>query len=56
MRPLRSGAYAERVPAESVLVAEIRAALRAAADPARAAGQQAYMKSAMPFLGVQNPG
>lgn len=33
----------------------IRAALRAAADPARAAGQQAYMKSAMPFLGVPVP-
>ena len=34
---------------------EIRRELRAAADPARAPGQQAYMKSAMPFLGVRVP-
>lgn len=34
---------------------EIRTQLRAAADPARAPGQQAYMKSAMPFLGVTVP-
>ena len=31
------------------------AAMRAAADPARAAQQQAYMKSAMPFFGVGVP-
>ena len=31
------------------------AALRAAADPARAPQQQAYMKSGMPFLGVAVP-
>lgn len=37
------------------LTAEIRSALREAADPARAPGQQAYMKSAMPFLGVSVP-
>ncbi len=37
------------------IVADIRRALRAAADPSRAAGQQAYMKSAMPFLGVTVP-
>lgn len=37
------------------LAARIRAALRAIADPGRAAGQQAYMKSAMPFLGVRVP-
>jgi 3-methyladenine DNA glycosylase AlkD len=30
----------------------LRAALTAAADPARAPGMQAYMKSAMPYLGV----
>lgn len=34
---------------------EIRAALRAAADPSKATAQQAYMKSAMPFLGVTVP-
>jgi 3-methyladenine DNA glycosylase AlkD len=39
----------------STLVADIRAALRAAADPAIAPGQQAYMKSDMPFLGVRVP-
>ena len=33
----------------------IRKALRAVADPARAAGMQAYMKSAMPYLGVTAP-
>jgi 3-methyladenine DNA glycosylase AlkD len=37
------------------LVARIRAALEASADPDRAEGQQAYMKSAMPFLGVSVP-
>ena len=35
--------------------ARVRAELRAAADPARAPGQQAYMKSTMPFLGVTVP-
>jgi 3-methyladenine DNA glycosylase AlkD len=37
------------------LVAAVRAALRAAADPARAAGAQAYMKTAEPFMGVRVP-
>ncbi|MET0813247.1 MAG: DNA alkylation repair protein [Microbacterium sp.] len=37
------------------LVAEIRSGLRDAADPSLAPGQQAYMKSAMPFLGVRVP-
>jgi 3-methyladenine DNA glycosylase AlkD len=37
------------------LVAAVRSALRAAADPSRAPGQQAYMKSALPFLGVRVP-
>lgn len=41
--------------AAGILAADIRSALRAAADPARAPGQQAYMKSAMPFLGVTVP-
>ena len=34
------------------LAASLRAALTEAADPARAPGMQAYMKSAMPYLGV----
>lgn len=37
------------------LVGVIRAGLRAAADPARAPQMQAYMKSAMPYLGVSLP-
>ncbi|THE09023.1 DNA alkylation repair protein [Microbacterium oleivorans] len=36
-------------------VDEIRARLREVADPERAAGQQAYMKSDLPFLGVRVP-
>ncbi|MFC4139830.1 MULTISPECIES: DNA alkylation repair protein [unclassified Microbacterium] len=37
------------------IVGEVRDALRDAADPALAPGQQAYMKSVMPFLGVRVP-
>jgi 3-methyladenine DNA glycosylase AlkD len=37
------------------LVAAVRAALAAAADPAKAPGMQAYMKSRMPYLGVPKP-
>ena len=37
------------------LAGRIRSALREAADPVRAPGQQAYMKSVMPFLGVTVP-
>jgi 3-methyladenine DNA glycosylase AlkD len=37
------------------LVAAVRTSLRAAADLSLAPGQQAYMKSAMPFLGVRGP-
>jgi 3-methyladenine DNA glycosylase AlkD len=37
------------------LVDTVRAALAGAADPARAPRMQAYMKSAMPFLGVSVP-
>ncbi len=33
---------------------QLRAALHAVADPARAPAMQAYMKSAMPYLGVPN--
>jgi 3-methyladenine DNA glycosylase AlkD len=39
-------------PQGSEFVSAVRAALEAEADPARAAGQQAYMKSEMPFLGI----
>jgi 3-methyladenine DNA glycosylase AlkD len=37
------------------VLAAIREALQDAADPARGAGAQAYMKSAIPFLGVRVP-
>ena len=37
------------------LVELIRTELRAQADPERAPGMQAYMKSSMPYLGVQVP-
>ena len=37
------------------LADSIRRILREAADPALAPAQQAYMKSAMPFLGVKLP-
>ena len=36
----------------STLAETLRTRLTAMADPARAAGQQAYMKSAMPYFGV----
>ena len=36
----------------SDLLQDLRARLTAIADPVRAAGQQAYMKSAMPYFGV----
>ena len=41
--------------ANAELIAAIRSGLRAAVDPARAAGTQAYMKSDMPSLGVRVP-
>ena len=40
----------------SELVDTLRAALRGEADPERAVGQQRYMKSPMPFLGLTSPG
>jgi 3-methyladenine DNA glycosylase AlkD len=43
-----------RAPA-SPLLAKLRRELGRAADPARAAGMQAYMKSEMPFHGVAAP-
>jgi len=40
---------------DDYLVTAIRAALAAVADPAKAPGMQAYMKSPMPYLGVPKP-
>ena len=39
----------------SELLDAIRSALRSGADPERAVGQQRYMKSEMPFLGLTSP-
>ena len=41
--------------ADVELVADVRAALHAEAEPERAVGAQRYMKSPMPFLGVRLP-
>ena len=40
---------------DSALVVAVRAALRSVGDPERAAGQQAYMKSSMPYRGITSP-
>jgi 3-methyladenine DNA glycosylase AlkD len=37
------------------LIAELRARMRDAADPAKAPGMQRYMKSAMPYYGITTP-
>jgi 3-methyladenine DNA glycosylase AlkD len=39
--------------ADAALIRALRAALRQAADPTKAPFMQAYMKSAMPYLGIQ---
>lgn len=39
----------------TALAKQLRSTLSAAADPSRAPSMQAYMKSAMPFLGVPSP-
>ena len=41
--------------AERALVADVRARLRAAGDPAKAPAMQAYMRSALPYHGVASP-
>ena len=40
---------------DDALLTRLRAALREAADPARAPAMQAYMKSSMPYHGVPTP-
>jgi 3-methyladenine DNA glycosylase AlkD len=44
------------VAADRQLIAALRAELAARADPAKAEGMRGYMKSALPFYGVQKPG
>lgn len=55
MRSPSSAAPQARASRGASIADGVRVALRAAADPSRAAGQQAYMKSAMPFIGVRVP-
>ena len=43
------------MPADQALIEAICAALAAEGDPARAAEQQRYMKSAMPYVGLTLP-
>lgn len=43
------------MPADRALVARLRATLAQAGDPERAAGQQVYMKSTLPFHGLTAP-
>lgn len=45
----------EEPPADALLLTAIKNDLAAAADPERAPRMQAYMKSAMPYLGVPVP-
>src|SRR5690242_7616279 len=46
---------ATKLATSSALLRAIRKALRDWADPAKAPIMQAYMKSEMPYLGVQTP-
>ena len=41
--------------ASMILVNELRKTLQSRADPVKAGPMQAYMKSSMPFLGIQTP-
>lgn len=41
--------------ADRQLIAELKTSFESAADPERAAGQQAYLKSSMPHYGIQMP-
>ncbi len=43
------------MPADRVLISELRTTLAAAGDPEKAAAQQAYMKSALPYYGIAAP-
>ena len=45
--------YANAMAANQKLIRELRTALRELADPVKAPIMQAYMKSAMPYLGIQ---
>ena len=51
----RRGSGRATPAASKRLIRDIRSALREAADPAKAEPMRAYMKSEMPYLGVQTP-
>lgn len=51
----RMGGQMGEPVANQALIAALRAALAARADPAKAEPMRAYMKSALPYLGVQSP-
>jgi 3-methyladenine DNA glycosylase AlkD len=55
MRTADSNYHAPVAEADAELVADLRSALRAAAQPERAPQMQRYMKSEMPYLGVRLP-
>ena len=48
-------AHRPRLKASTALCRALRAGLQQRADPAKAPGMQAYMKSEMPYIGVQTP-
>ena len=48
-------AHRPRLKPSAALCRALRAGLEERADPAKAPGMQAYMKSEMPYLGVQTP-
>ena len=54
-RPESSKPKASRPEPHAALIAAIHAALATHSDPVRAAGQQRYMKSAMPHHGITSP-
>jgi 3-methyladenine DNA glycosylase AlkD len=54
-RPESSKPKASRPEPHAALIAAIHAALATHSDPVRAAGQQRYMKSAIPYLGLTSP-
>jgi 3-methyladenine DNA glycosylase AlkD len=43
------------VPPDQTLIDDMRRSLAAVADPSKAPGMQAYMKSSMPYYGVPSP-
>ena len=48
-------AWCNRLVSEQTVASALRPALLAQADPVRAAGQQRYMKSVMPYYGLTTP-